>query len=87
MAAAPEGFEIDLHGSLSETVTLAGVPRVAAVLIGALTTELSLGLQTPWIGLPLGAALYVTALWMTKRDPHVFDILGRHLRQPAYLDG
>ncbi|WP_165191551.1 VirB3 family type IV secretion system protein [Caulobacter soli] len=87
MSAAPDGFEIDFHGSLSETVTLAGVPRMAAILIGALTAVLALGLQTPWIGLPLGALLYGTALWMAKRDPYVFDILGRHLRQPDYLDG
>ena len=39
------------------------------------------------IGLPLGAGLYGAALWMTRRDPYVFDILRRHLRQPAFLDG
>ena len=87
MGQAWDGFEIDLHGSLSEPVTLAGVPRMTAVLIGTLTAVLALGLQTPWIGLPLGALLYGVALWMTKRDPYVFDILRRHLRQPAYLDG
>ena len=87
MSAAPEGFEIEFHGSLSEPVTLAGVPRMAAVLIGALTAMLALGLQTPWIGLPLGGVLYGAALWMAKRDPHVFDILRRHLRQPHHLDG
>ncbi|WP_062098350.1 VirB3 family type IV secretion system protein [Caulobacter sp. CCH5-E12] len=84
---AIEGFEIAFHGSLSEPVTLAGVPHTAAVLIGGLTAILALGLQTPWIGLPLGAALYAAALWMAKRDPYVFDILGRHLRQPSHLDG
>lgn len=82
-----EGFEIAFHGSLSEPVTLAGVPRMAAVLIGTLTAVLALGLQTPWIGLPLGATLYGAALWMAKRDPYVFDVLGRHLRQPSHLDG
>ncbi|EJL37869.1 type IV secretory pathway, TrbD component [Caulobacter sp. AP07] len=87
MSAAPDGFEIQFHGSLSEPVTLAGAPRMAAILIGTLTAVLTLGLQAPWIGLPLGALLYGAALWMTKRDPHVFAILRRHLRQPAYLDG
>jgi type IV secretion system protein VirB3 len=85
--APVEGFEIEVHGSLSEPVTLAGVPRMAAVLIGTLTALLALGLQTPWIGLPLGALLYGGALWMAKRDPYVFDILRRHLRQPGHLDG
>jgi len=82
-----EGFEIDFHGALSEPVTLAGVPRMVAVLIGTLTAVLALGLQAPWIGLPLGAGLYGAALWMAKRDPYVFDVLRRHLRQPPHLDG
>lgn len=82
-----EGFEIAFHGALSEPVTLAGVPRMVAVLIGTVTAILALGLQAPWIGLPLGLVLYVGALWMAKRDPYVFDILRRHLRQPAHLDG
>jgi len=84
---APDGYEIDFHGSLSEPVTLAGGPRMTAVLIGTLTAVLALGLQAPWIGLPLGAVLYGAALWMAKRDPYVFDILRRHLRQPTHYDG
>lgn len=80
------GFEIGFHGALSEPITIAGAPRITAVLIGTLTAVLTLALQTPWIGLPLGAALYGAAAWMTRRDPYVFDILRRHLRQPAYLD-
>lgn len=87
MTQAADGFELEFHSALSEPVTLAGVPRMTAVLIGTLTAVLALGLQTPWIGLPLGALLYGVALWMTKQDPYVFDILRRHLRQPAYLDG
>ncbi|WP_454718957.1 VirB3 family type IV secretion system protein [Caulobacter segnis] len=80
------GFEIDLPGALAEPITIAGVPRVTAILIGTLTAVLALGLQAPWIGLPLGAALYGAALWATRRDPYVFDIVRRHLRQPAHLD-
>jgi type IV secretory pathway TrbD component len=87
MSAAPDGFEIDFHGALSDPITIAGAPRMTAILIATLTAVLTLGLQTPWIGLPLGLFLYGAALWMAKRDPHVFDILRRHLRQRAYLDG
>ncbi len=84
--SVPPGFEIALHASLSEPITLAGAPRVAAILIGTLTAVLTLGLQSPWIGLPLGLALHVGAVWATRRDPYVFDILPRHLRQPVHLD-
>lgn len=84
---APAGYVIEFHGALSEPVTIAGVPRMAAILIGALTAILSISLQAPWIGLPLGGGLYGVALWAAKRDPYVFDIARRHLRQPAFLDG
>ncbi|MDP1598517.1 VirB3 family type IV secretion system protein [Phenylobacterium sp.] len=81
------GFEIPLHGALAEPITIAGAPRTAVILIGTLTAVLSLGLQAPLIGAPLGAALYGAALWATKRDPYALQVLARHLRQPAYLNG
>ena len=81
------GFEIPFHGALSEPITIAGVPRQAAILIGALTAILCLALQTPWIGLPLGLTLYVAAAWAARKDPYVLDILARHVRQRAHLDG
>ena len=86
MDTALPGFEIGFHGALSDPITLAGVPRLAAILIGALTAILALGLQAPVIGVPLGLLLYGVALAMAKRDPYVFDILRRHIRQPAHLD-
>lgn len=81
------GFEIAFHGALSEPITIAGVPRRAAILIGTLTAVMGLGLQVPWIGLPLGAGLYGLTFWACQRDPYVLDVLARHVRQRAYLDG
>lgn len=81
------GFELPFHGALSDPITIAGVPRTAAILIGTLTAVLALGLQAPWIGAPVGLMLYGMALAATRRDPYALDILARHLRQPAYLDG
>lgn len=80
------GFEIDFLGALAEPITIAGVPRDVAVLLGVLTAVLALGLQAPLIGLPLGAALYGLAAWMTRIDPYVFDLLRRHLRHRPHLD-
>ncbi|HEX7943254.1 MAG TPA: VirB3 family type IV secretion system protein [Phenylobacterium sp.] len=86
MAHPTEGFEIGFHGALSEPITLAGAPRGVAVLIGTLTAILALGLQAPAIGIPLGLALQIGAVWMTRRDPYAFDLLRRHLRHRPFLD-
>ena len=83
---ALDGFEISFHGSLSEPVMLGGVPRMIAVLNGALTAVLTLGLQVPWIGVPLGLALHLGCYALNKRDPYFFDALKRHIRQRPYLD-
>lgn len=81
-----EGFEIGFHGSLAEPVTIAGVPRMMAVLNGTLTAVLALGLQVPLIGIPLGLAVHAAAYWLNKRDPYFFDALKRHIRQKPYWD-
>ena len=81
-----EGFEIAFHSSLSEPITIAGVPRMIAVLNGTLTAVLALGLQTPLIGIPLGLAVHAGCYWLNKRDPYFFDALKRHLRQRPYWD-
>ena len=85
-ASSVDGFEIGFHNSLSEPVTMAGVPRMIAVLNGALTAVLALGLQVPLIGVPLGLAIHTGCYWLNKRDPYFFDALKRHIRQPPYLD-
>ena len=32
------------------------------------------------------SSLHATAVLMSKRDPHWFDIFRRHVRQPVFLD-
>jgi type IV secretion system protein TrbD len=81
-----EGFEIAFHGSLSEPITIGGVPRTVAVLNGTMTATLALGLQVPLIGIPIGIAIHTLCYWLNKRDPYFFDALKRHLRQRPYLD-
>lgn len=81
-----EGYEIAFHGSVAEPITLAGVPRMVAVLNGTLTAVMSVGLQVPWIGIPLGLLVHSGCYWLTKRDPYFFDLLKRHVRQRPYWD-
>ena len=86
MSGGPDGFEIGFHSSLAEPVTFGGVPRTIAVLNGTMTAVLALGLQVPWIGLPLGIGIHAICFWLTKRDPYFFDALARHIRQKPYWD-
>lgn len=86
MSAPVEGFEIGFHGSLSEPMTIAGVPRMIAVLNGTMTAVLALGLQVPLIGVPIGLVIHSVCFWLNKRDPYFFDALGRHIRQKPYWD-
>ena len=86
MTSLVDGFEIGFHSSLAEPVTIAGVPRMIAVLNGTLTAVLALGLQVPLIGVPLGLTIHAVCYWLNKRDPYFFDALGRPIRQRPYLD-
>jgi len=86
MTGSIAGFEIGFHSSLSEPVTIAGVPRMIAILNGTLTAVLALGLQVPLIGLPIGLVIHTICFWLNKRDPYFFDALGRHIRQRPYWD-
>lgn len=86
MTQRVEGLEIGFHNALSEPITMAGVPRMVAILNGTLAAIITLGLQVPWLGIPLGLAVHSIAFWLTKRDPYFFDVLGRHIRQRPYLD-
>ena len=81
-----DGFEIAFHSSLSEPITIAGVPRTIAILNGTLTALLALGFQAPLLGLPLGLAVHTACFWLNKRDPYFFDALKRHIRQHPYWD-
>jgi len=85
-ASSEDGFEIGFHSSLSEPATIAGVPRMIAVLNGTMTAVLALGLQVPAIGLPLGLAVHGACYFLNKRDPYFFEALGRHLPQKPYWD-
>ncbi len=86
MSSLVDGFEIGFHSSLAEPVTIAGVPRMIAVLNGTLTAVLALALPVARIGVPLGLAIHAVCYWLNKRDPYFFDALGRHIRQRPYLD-
>ena len=76
--------EIPLFQSLTQPILLGGVPRTFAILNGLVACVLSIPLELFYVGIPLAIIIHAVAAWMTKRDPHFFEILARHLRLSHY---
>src|SRR5450432_772628 len=81
-----EGYEVPLHVALTQPILMGGAPRTFAILNGTVALVIGMGLHLWWLGFPAGAALHMTAVLMSKRDPHWFDIFRRHVRQPTHSD-
>jgi type IV secretion system protein TrbD len=91
MAAAahewPEGYRVELHTQVSAPITIGGVPRQWAIMIGTVVLVVSLALKMPLIGLPLGAVIWAVAYAITKDDPYFFEVSKRHIYHPPHLEG
>ena len=83
----PEGYRIELHTGVSAPITIGGVPRRWAILIGTCVLVISLGLKAPWLGIPLGIALWAGCYAITKDDPQLFEVAKRHLHHPPHFEG
>jgi len=82
----PDGFEIPANLSLTQPMLMGGVPRPFAIINGTTAAALTLGLQLWWLGIPLGLALHLGAVLLTKTDPHWFDVFKRQVKLPKYLE-
>lgn len=82
----PEGYEVPVHVALTQPVLLAGVPRTFAIVVGTVGAAVAVGLQVPWVGIPLAILLHSVGYALTRRDARFFDALRRHLRHKAYLE-
>lgn len=78
-----EGFEIPIHRSLTQVITIGGVSREIALLNGTLTAALVLGLHS-FIGLPIGILVHVIAAALSKKDPQFFQTFRRQIKQKRY---
>jgi type IV secretion system protein VirB3 len=85
MSGHLEGFEVPLHGALTEPILLAGAPRGIAIVNGTIAAALGLGLQLWIAGLVLWLVGHTLCVFAAKRDPHFGPVLARHLRQKAWL--
>ena len=83
----PDGYRVELHTQISAPITIGGVPRQSAILIGTSVLVVCLGLKMPYVGLPMGMALWALAYAITKDDPFFFEVAKRHIHHPAHLEG
>ena len=84
--ALPEGFEVPLHRSLTESILLGGAPRSVAIVNGTLAAAIGIGLQVWIVGLGLGLIGHLLAVWGAKIDPQFMDVFARHVKYRPYLD-
>jgi type IV secretion system protein VirB3 len=80
-----EGFEVPLHGALTEPILLGGAPRGIAIVNGTIAAAVGLGLQQWVVGLVLWLAGHSIAVFAAKRDPDFGTVIMRHLRQRAWF--
>jgi type IV secretion system protein VirB3 len=77
--STPDGFEVPLHRSLVEPVTVAGLPRKTAFALWTNVGAFALGGHQLWV-LPVGIVLHIAAVAAVKGDPYFFDVFPRAVR-------
>lgn len=80
-----EGFVLPLRTSLTRPILMGGVPRAFAILNATFCAAIGLGLQQPFIGLPLWALCQGAAAWAAIRDPWFLETWPRHLAKPLFF--
>jgi type IV secretion system protein TrbD len=73
------GFEIAIHRSLTEQILIGGAPRKIAILNGTFAAAMGLGLHSLYC-LPIGLALHLLAVAVTRKDPQFFECFQRHVK-------
>jgi type IV secretion system protein VirB3 len=85
MSTLPDGFEIPIHRSLTDPILIAGLPRQLAILLWTPGMVVILGLYQLWF-LPIQLVLHLLFVYLTKRDPHFFEVFSRALRAQRRLE-
>jgi type IV secretion system protein VirB3 len=81
-----EGFEVPLHRSLTDCILLGGAPRSVAIVNGTFAAAVGIGLQVWIVGLAMGFAGHLLAVWGAKIDPQFMDVFARHVKYRPHLD-
>lgn len=84
--ARPAGWDLPVAGALTDPVTVAGMPRDYAILMGTIALMLGLALRIWWLGLLWWAIAHAVGLYAARADKRFFNVLRRHLAFPGHLD-
>lgn len=85
MIETPDNYGAPLRASLTRPILMGGAPRAFAILNATLCAAIGLGLQQPFIGLPLWLGLQGAAAWAASKDPWFLDTWPRHLAKPVFF--
>lgn len=77
------GYRLKVHDSLITPILFAGVPRRFAILNGTICAALVLGLHAFYM-LPIFILIHVMAALFTKKDPYLFDVVLKHIKQKRF---
>jgi type IV secretory pathway TrbD component len=80
-----EGFEVPLHRSLIEPITMMGLPRSVALALWTGIAAILFGGHQLWI-LPVGLLLHVACVAAAKADPYIFDVFILALKTQRRLE-
>lgn len=79
------GFRIKLHHAFIAPILLAGVPRRFGIVLWTICAAFVLGMQA-WYVFPLFLIIHIIVALMVKHDPHLIDVVARHIHQKKYYD-
>jgi type IV secretion system protein VirB3 len=85
MAERTPGFEAPIHRSLTEPISIAGLPRRFAILLWTPSLVIVLGLYQLWF-LPIALAVHALFAALTRREPHFIEVFPRALRAQRTLE-
>lgn len=73
-----------IHRSLTEEMTVGGLPRTLAYALGSLGATMTISLQMPFLA-PIFIAAWIALYRVCKKDPMRISCMRRHLNQPKYF--
>jgi type IV secretory pathway TrbD component len=80
-----EGFEVPLHRSLIEPITMMGLPRSVALALWTGIAAIMFGGHQLWIS-PVGLLLHVACVAAAKADPYIFEVFILALKTQRRLE-
>lgn len=82
--ALPEGYEIEVHRSLTEPEQMAGVPSNVVIINATLTVATAYLFMSP-LPLPFGLLLHLAAAAACSSDPEILEVFFISMRDRARL--